>query len=111
MNFIRDDILKIQNFCQSIIEKPRPINAQPHKQENGSMWCEDWELIEICKYFYNGRDFYYQDPPPNRLKKNKIWPGKDFIAQEAEKVCAECSGNMDRIVEALKRRRDDNTSG
>jgi len=96
--------LDFKLFCQQIITKPRVIDEQPHKREGIYLWCEDWRMIELCKYFFNGRDMYYEDPPPNRLKNNPLW-SKDEIATQAEKLFADF-GSVDKIIEYLKQERE-----
>ncbi len=101
--FNNEDCLKFRIFCQSIIVSPRPIDAQYHKREGIFIWCEDWEIIELCKYLFHGRELYYGDPPPNRLKFNPLW-SKDDIAEKAEKLIAEFK-DADSIIEHLRKRR------
>lgn len=102
--FSRDESLVFQNFCQKIIEAPRPIDAQPHTYQDGFLWCQDWHMIEILKYYFNGREGYYGDPPPNRLKRNPLF-SKDTIAAEAERLLAEYK-TPEAIVNHLKQERD-----
>lgn len=73
----------LKKYCEEIIYSPRPIDAQPHKKENGKIWCEDWEIIEILKYMFNTKEAYWGDPPPNRLKNNPLW-SKEGIEKKAE---------------------------
>ena len=71
--FSEEDILKLKRYCQSIIHKPLPIESQKCIREGDQIWLVDWEIIEICKYLFNGAAMYRDDPPPNRLKHNTIW--------------------------------------
>lgn len=103
-DFSTEDIIKIQSFCQSIINKPRMIEEQPHKREGVYLFCEDWELIEICKYFYNGKNMYLNDPPPHRLNNNPLWSKEDII-QKAEALLREFS-TIEEIVKHLKKKRN-----
>lgn len=99
--FDRQDILFFKNFCQKIIEAPRPLPGQPlYAIKDGFLWCEDWKIIEILKYCFNGREGYYGDPPPNRLKRNPFF-SKDAIAAEAEALIAEFK-TAEKIVEHLR---------
>ena len=79
MQFEKEDIVKFQNFCQKVIDKPRGFNEQMVKKENGFIWCEDWRIIEILKYLFNGEAMYLSDPPPNRLKNNPLWSKEEII--------------------------------
>lgn len=85
--FTDKEIIALKNFTQKIIESPYPINEERQwvKRNNGHIWCEDWETIEILKYLFNGREMYYGDPPPNRLKNNPLW-SKDEIAKRGEQL-------------------------
>ena len=98
------DKLKFKIFCQTIISAPRPIDAQPHTRAGDKMWCEDWELIEICKYLFHGPELYFGDPPPNRLKNNNLWNQKDIQAT-AEKLIEEFK-TADDIINYLKGKRN-----
>jgi hypothetical protein len=61
-----DDVLKLKIFCQKITYTPAPLDKQKCIRQGGSVWCTDWEIIEILKYLFNGREGYFGDPPPNR---------------------------------------------
>ena len=100
MKFEKPELLEIMEFCQKVIEKPRMMEDQPHKREGVYLWCEDWKIIEICKYIINGREMYYNDPPPHRLKNNPLW-SKDDIAQKSEKIIEEFK-TITKITEHLK---------
>lgn len=103
--FERNDILSLKNYCQFVIEHLRPIEGQPHKIEGGSIWCDDWRIIEILKYLFNGRDMYLNDPPPNRLKHNPLW-SKEKIIVEAEDLILKFK-TVSAIIEELKGQRHD----
>ena len=109
MFFLPDDILKLKNFCQQITDKPRPLNAQWNVRKDGFIWCADWKIIELLKYFFNGREMYIGDPPPNRLKKNPLW-NKEAIMEEAELIKTFCS-DTDAIIEYLKKLREEPQDG
>jgi hypothetical protein len=102
--FSPEEILALKEFCQRIINRPRPIDDQPHKREGIFVWCEDWEMIEICKYLFNGREAYYGDPPPNRLKFNPLW-SKDKIAESAETL-TRTFNSVKEIIDVLEERRN-----
>ena len=106
--FKSEEILALKLFCQEICTRPRPLDIQPCKREGIFLWCQDWELIEICKYLFNGKDAYYGDPPPNRLKFNPLW-SKDDIATKAEGLIKDLV-NADKIIEYLRSVRNGNPS-
>ena len=101
--FNKDDILKFRLFCHEICANPRSIEAQPYKREGTFLWCEDWEIIEILKYLFNGKVMYYEDPPPNRLKNNPLW-NKEDIEKKAEALVVELV-ETDKIIEHLRAKR------
>ncbi|HLB58440.1 MAG TPA: hypothetical protein VJL60_06465, partial [Gammaproteobacteria bacterium] len=82
--FDKEEIHMFNNYLQSVIEKPRPIEAQPHVIRNGCIWCDDWKIIEILKYFINGPEMYAADPPPNRLKNNPLWSKEEIVQMATE---------------------------
>ena len=102
--FTREEVRVFENFLQKIIERPRPMDSQPHTKENGFLWCDDWRLIEILKYFINGPDMYQNDPPPNRLKHNPLW-SKDIIVFQAGELLT-VYRTPEEIVEHLQKERD-----
>ena len=102
MNFNEEEILEIKKFCQAITNKPRWFKDQPHISKDGFIFCEDWELIEICKYLFHGKELYLGDPPPNRLKNNPLWSQEEII-QKAEALIAEHK-TVDKIIAVLKER-------
>lgn len=104
--FSADDILKLKIYCQKITYTPAPLDKQHCVREGASVWCTDWEIIEILKYLFHGRELYYGDPPPNRLKNNKLW-SKDDIASKAESLLKVCE-NVDEIIQVLKFKRGEN---
>lgn len=86
--FTPEDILNLRIYCQSITRAPRHMEEQLHTRAGVYLWCEDWLIIELCKYLFHGKETYYGDPPPNRLKNNPLF-SKDAIAGEAEQLIAE----------------------
>lgn len=82
-------IRSLQEFCQQIIFRPIPLDAQITIRDGDKIWCQDWETIEICKCLFHGEDVYRADPPPNRLKNNPLW-SKDAIIQKARDKHAMC---------------------
>ena len=103
MTLTPEEMLAFKRFTLSITEKPRPLESQPCVREGVFLWCEDWEIIEISKYFFNGRDMYFTDPPPNRLKHNPLW-SKEDIAAKAEALW-EAQGSAAKVLEVLHARR------
>ena len=103
MTFSKEDILALKNYCQWITEHPRPIDKQLHVQQQGFLWCDDWRIIEILKYFFNGEPMYLSDPPPNRLKANPLW-SKDVILAQAEHLYEEYK-TAEGIINHFKQQR------
>ena len=104
MPFSKEEILEFKNYCQKIIESPRPIDKQPHERRGKFIWCEDWEMIENLKYFFNGREAYFGDPPPNRLKNNPLW-SKEDIADQAEEFILQFT-TAKKIIESFEKERN-----
>lgn len=102
-----EDIIKIKRFNQSIIDNPLPFDKQKIERDGDRVWCKDWEIIEICKYIFNGHEGYMGDPPPNRLKNNPLW-SKNNIINEALKIMSVGDGSIDTIIQTLKVRRENN---
>ena len=100
----REEIRIFENFLQRIIEKPRSMPDQPHTIQDGFIWCDDWRIIEILKYFINGPEMYANDPPPNRLKKNPLW-NQSLIVAEAMSIKA-IYQTPQGIVDHLRQERD-----
>ena len=105
MEFVGEENLILQNFCQRVLARPRMLEQQLHTMKDGKLWCEDWEIIEILKYLFNGKEMYYLDPPPNRLKNNLLW-SKEDIEQKALKLVEEYK-TAQKIVDVLEKRRNE----
>lgn len=103
MKFTENEIIKLRRFCQAIINNPRPFDNQPSQRDGIYLWCEDWEIIEVLKFMFLGREIYYADPPPNRLKNNHLW-SQDEISRKAEDLMDRYR-NVDNIIEFLKTER------
>jgi len=75
--------ITLENHLNSIIGNPTPFDKQKSVigEDGFCLWCEEWELIEMLKYLFNGKEVYDRDPPPNRLKKSTIW-SKEAIEQK-----------------------------
>ena len=108
MSLPREDYLKLKNYCQEVISKPRPIDDQPHERSGIHIWCEDWKIIEILKYLFIGPETYVAEAPPKRLKNNPLW-SKDDIIHEAETIKSNCE-TTEKIIEHLRYMRSENAS-
>lgn len=100
MKLMDKDMIRLRNYCQVIISQPRALDAQPSVREGVHLWCEDWELIEILKFMFLGKETYLIEPPPNRLKNNPLW-SKENIIKMAEKYM-EIYQDADQIVSLMK---------
>lgn len=96
--------LKVKNFVQSITERPAPIESQPFKREGIFTWCDDWELIELGKCLFMGKEVYLGDPPPRRLKFNPLFD-QAGIVQAVDALLQKHGGDADKIIEELETRR------
>jgi len=94
--FNKVEIADLERFIGSIMDNPLPIDAQQHERQGRFAWCTDWWSIEVSKYFYNGKELYYADPVPVRLRENPLW------SKEKTEVCAEYKLNMMRLLEEHK---------
>lgn len=104
MSMTDQDILKVKHFCQGVIDKPRRMSEQWSEKDGEYLWCSDWEIIEVCKYLFNGRADYMGDPPPNRLKNNPLW-SKDKIAAQGDFLLKHY-GNIDDVLKKLQEERE-----
>lgn len=102
--FTRAEEIMLRNYVQEIINRPRSMEEQHHTRQGVHLWCDDWEIIEILKYLFNGHNGYMGDPPPNRLKNNPLW-SKEGIAEKANKLIEESNGDVHKIILKLKCRR------
>ena len=105
MNY--EEKIKLKRFCEEIIENPRMLDCQPHKRDGKHIWCEDWEIIEILKYLFLGKEAYMGDTPPNRLKNNHLW-SKAEIETKAEMLKAK---PVAQIISQLRNLRNGTASG
>jgi hypothetical protein len=83
--FTQKENIALQEYLSTIIGNPTPFAKQTSVFDTSGkcIWCEEWELIEMLKYLFNGKDIYYRDPPPNRLKDSTLW-SKEKIEEKAE---------------------------
>jgi len=95
--------LEFLKYIQQVTERPRRMDQQWHRRESNFLWCDDWEILEILKYYVNGPQGYAGDPPPNRLKNNPMFD-KEQIAKQAEQLIAEFS-NPEGVIQYFKERR------
>ena len=97
----------LKEHLQRIIGIPVPFDKQKSifGKNHVCLWCEEWEIIEMLKFLFNGKDNYYLDPPPNRIKDSiGLW-SKESI----EKKVNDDLGNMDTVeqmVEYFKNKRE-----
>lgn len=103
-----EDKVKLKRLCQEIIDKPRMMEDQPHQRKGKYLWCEDWEMIEILKYLFLGKDEYHRDPPPNRLKGNPLWSKSDIEGKVLHLM--EMNPKVESIIEIIRTVRDGSTS-
>ena len=106
--FEATDKKKFENYLQSVIERPLAIPNQIHVIKGGYVWCNDWRIIELLKYFINGEAMYAGDPPPNRLKNNPLWD-KEYIVAEATHML-EAGMTADAIIDQFKKERSINAN-
>lgn len=94
--FNKTEIADLERFMGSLIDRPIPIDKQEHDKQGNFLWCSDWWAIEVSKYFFNGKELYYADPVPVRLRNNPLW------SKEKTEVCAEYKLSMMRLLEEYK---------
>lgn len=99
-----EDNRRLREYCQTIIGKPRPLEAQPHVRAGVWLWCEDWELIEVLKCLFLGVATYRAEPPPRRLHGNPLWSPEQIIATAEALQAAHPSAEA--IIHQLQERRD-----
>lgn len=109
MNLTPEAQLKLRRMCQEITYKPRPMAEQPCEQPtiSGKLWCEDWELIEVLKFFFLGKDTYYAEAPPRRLRGNAHF-NHEKVERRALGLWTLSEGNVDKLVELIRSKRADN---
>lgn len=104
MNMSESEVTDLKHFCQVLINAPLSMKQQQHEIKGGKIWCSEFETIELCKYIIYGRDYYYKDVLPNRLKNNSLFPGKAVIEQKAEKLLSSFS-TVAELITFLKNNR------
>jgi len=111
MTFSEDDLLKLKNYLQQIIDKPRWISHQPHVRQGPHLWCDDWRIIEVLKYLIYGAAAYEQDPPPNRLKNNPLWSKAQIVA-DADELYRTCvsADNLINIFKEIREKKYDSST-
>src|SRR3990167_2994132 len=105
MNLSSEEILSFKLLCQRVIEKPLMLEEQKHIKDGGKMWCVDWEIIELCKFFFNGETGYLGDPPPYRLRNNPLW-NQPHIVSKAKELFARydsCEKIINHLAECRSR--------
>jgi len=103
MTLSETDQRKMRNYCQKVITSLLAPSEQIWKQEGEWTWCEDWEIIEMCKYLFNG-DLYQGDPPPRRLRGNPLW-SKQKIMEKVDTLMTEFEGSVTRMIDYMEARR------
>lgn len=94
--FNKAEIADLERFMGSLIDRPIPIEQQEYDKEGRFLWCADWWTIEICKYLFNGKELYYVDPLPVRLRNNPLWK------KEYTELYAEYKLSMMKLIEEHK---------
>lgn len=84
--FTPQQLLDLRIFTQSITMRPVPIDKQEAVRNGKDIWCADWWTIEVLKCLFNGEAVYRVDPPPNRLKNNKIWSMEQIVSNANQKL-------------------------
>ena len=97
----------LKEYLQKVIGNPTPFDKQKSifGENKLCLWCDEWEVIEMLKFMFNGKDNYYLDPPPNRIKNSVGLWSKEAIEAKVEKEL----GNMEtteQIIEYFKNRRE-----
>lgn len=105
MQLLQEDRIRFKRLCQEIVERPRRIEAQPCERAGAHMLLEDWMIIEVCKYFFNGSEDYAGDPPPRRLEGNPLF-SKLNVAREADELWAKAEGNVEAIIYGIRKQRE-----
>lgn len=98
------DKLKLRIYCQEITRAPRYLEEQPYQKTGTFLWCEDWEIIEMLKYLFHGKELYDGDPLPNRLKNNPLYH-REEIQQRADKMMEEFK-TVDALTAEFRRVRN-----
>ena len=101
-----DEIIVLKQYLQKVIGYPTPFDKQKSifGQNKFCQWCEEWEIIEMLKFLFNGKDMYYSDPPPNRLKNSSFW-SKQAIEEKVERDLGKMD-NVEQIIEYFKDKRE-----
>lgn len=84
--FTLEQIRELKIFNQSITMRPIPIDKQEAVRKEKDIWCADWWTIEVLKCLFNTEPVYRLDPPPNRLKNNKIWSMEQIVSNANHKL-------------------------
>ena len=105
-NFIEKENIALQEYLGSIIGRPTPFSHQKSEFDSSGkcLWCEEWEIIEMLKFLFNGKDIYYRDPPPNRLKNSTLW-SKEKIEEKIERELGSME-DANTIIEHFKKIRE-----
>jgi len=94
--FTKIEIGDLERFVGHLIDRPIPIDSQYNIRQGRYIWCDDWWTIEICKYLINGKELYYADPVPVRLRQNPLW------TKEQTELYAEYKLSMMELLKQYK---------
>jgi len=86
MKFNQEEILMLRRLCQDITSHLLPLNKQECIRDGDKWFCCDWWSIEVLKCLFNGIEGYMGDPPPNRLKNNKLWRKEKIVNYTKNKL-------------------------
>jgi len=102
----REENIALQNYLNTILSFPTSFSQQKSNmgEEGFCLWCEEWEVIEMVKYLINGKDMYYADPPPNRLRNSQGLWSKEAIEKKVIDTF-DTMESVDQIIEWFKKAR------
>lgn len=109
MSLKETEKLALRRFCQEISYRPRFAESQPHERANGCFWCQDWEIIEVLKFFFLGEEIYFVEAPPRRLRNNPLW-SKEKVKTRALELYETFGGNIEAMIENLRSLRNGTAS-
>jgi len=69
-----------------------PLEDQEHIGEGKNLWCLDWWVIEIGKYFFEGEVDYVRFPLARRCENNDNFKKKDIVT-----ICKHKEANLEQL--------------
>lgn len=104
--FTEKEIVVLKEYLAQITGRPIPFAKQKTVFDiNGKcQWCEEWEMIEMLKYLINGKENYYYDPPPNRLKYSTAWSKENVEAKVIKDL--DSLQSIEEIIDYFKKARE-----